>query len=197
MKRGRILGTLIVSGLVISAVAQDNHLQSPPNPNLTAPARAETPNITETPASDSQVSVMPRDLLKEYEKQMGLVSLETCEELTQISQAAGEGTIDLEQAEYLSGQRFELGMIRLQSLKTLHQIPDDKIQKETKQASEVQSSGGALVAPPPDSSPDVSQAIVEYLKLTPLQIATIQARIEKERGQVRPLLKRLAKIAGL
>ena len=193
MKRGRILGTLVASGLVISAVAQDNHLQSPPRPSVTAPATAQTPYITDTPATDSQVSVMPRELLKEYEKQMVPVTLATCEELTQTAQAAGEGGFDLEQAEYLSGQRLELGMIRLQSLKTLHQIPDDKIQKETKQASEVQSSGGALVAPPPDSSPDVSEAIVKYLKLTPLQIATIQARIEKERGQVRPLLKRLAK----
>jgi Spy/CpxP family protein refolding chaperone len=193
MKRGGILGTLVASGLVISAVAQDNHLQSPPRPSVTAPATAQTPYITDTPATDSQVSVMPRELLKEYEKQMVPVTLATCEELTQTAQAAGEGGIDLEQAEYLSGQRLELGMIRLQSLKTLHQIPDDKIQKETKQASEVQSSGGALVAPPPDSSPDVSEAIVKYLKLTPLQIATIQAQIEKERGQVRPLLKRLAK----
>ena len=47
---------------------------------------------------------------------------------------------------------------------------------------------------PPDSSPDVSQAIVKYLDLTPLQIAAVQAQNEKERGRVRPLVKRLAKI---
>jgi len=57
----------------------------------------------------------------------------------------------------------------------------------------VQSAGDTLLVPPPDSSPDVSQEIVKYLELTPVQIAAIQAQIEKERGPVRPLVKRLAK----
>jgi Spy/CpxP family protein refolding chaperone len=70
---------------------------------------------------------------------------------------------------------------------------DDKIQKETKQGIEVQNSGDTLVVPPPDSSPDVSQEMVKYLELTPAQIATIQMQIEKERGQVQPLKKRLAR----
>jgi Spy/CpxP family protein refolding chaperone len=70
---------------------------------------------------------------------------------------------------------------------------DDKIQKETKQGSDLQNSGDALVVPPPDSAPDVSQAIVKYLELTPAQIAAIQVQIEKERGRVRPLVKRLAR----
>jgi hypothetical protein len=124
---------------------------------------------------------------------MALVSLKTCEELAQLAQAAREGQIGPEQAEFLSGQRLEWGMIRLQFLVTLHQILDDKIQKETQQGSEVQSSGDPLVVPLPDSSPDVSQEIVKYLELTPVQIAAIQAQIEKERGQVRPLVKRLAR----
>ena len=70
---------------------------------------------------------------------------------------------------------------------------DDKVQKETKQGIEVQNSGDTLVVPPPDSAPDVSQEMVKYLELTPAQVATIQMQIEKERGQVQPLVKRLAR----
>jgi Spy/CpxP family protein refolding chaperone len=70
---------------------------------------------------------------------------------------------------------------------------DDKIEKETTQRSDMQSTGDTLVVPPPDSSTDVSQAIVQYLELTPVQIATIQMQIAKERGRVRPLVKRLAR----
>src|SRR6266404_1583940 len=70
---------------------------------------------------------------------------------------------------------------------------DAKIQKETKQGNEAQSSDDTLVVPPPESAPDVSQAIVKYLELTPAQIAAIQLQIEKERGRVRPLVERLAK----
>jgi Spy/CpxP family protein refolding chaperone len=70
---------------------------------------------------------------------------------------------------------------------------DDEIEKDAKQRSEIQSTGETLVVPPPDSSTSVSQAIVKYLELTPVQIATIQMQIEKERGRVRPLVKRLAR----
>ena len=186
MKRGRILGALGAGALMISALAQNDHLQPPTSGSVTATAPDETSIIASTPPSESQVLLMPRDRLKECGKQMALVPLKTCEELAQMIKAAREGHIGPEQSEYPSGQRLELSMIRLQFLDSLHQILDDKIQKETKQGSEVESSGDTLVVPPPDSSPDVSQAIVKYLDLTPVQIAAIQAQIEKERGRVRP-----------
>jgi Spy/CpxP family protein refolding chaperone len=192
MKHERILGAFIVGGLVISALAQDGHQLAPASGSVTATAPAETSNIAETPGSDSHVPLPPRDLLKEYEKQMAAVSLKACEELAQIARAAREDQIGPEQAEYLTGQRLELGLIRLQFLDSLHQILDDKIQKEAKQESEVRSSGETLVVPPPGSSPDVAQGIAKDLELTPVQIAAIQAEIEKERGRVRPLAERLA-----
>jgi hypothetical protein len=40
-------------------------------------------------------------------------------------------------------------MIRSQFLDPLHRVVDDKIREETKQESEVQTSGGTLVVPPP------------------------------------------------
>jgi Spy/CpxP family protein refolding chaperone len=191
MKRARILGAFVAGALVISAVAQDDQL-SLANGSVTTTAPSGTPNIAETPGTDSKVPMTPRDVLKEYEKQMAIVSLKACEELAQIARAAHEGQIGPEQAEYLSDQQLELGMIRLQFLNSLHQILDDKLQKEAKQQSAVQSSGDTLVVAAPDSSPDVSQAIVKDLELTPVQIAAIQTQIEKERGRVRPLAERLA-----
>jgi Spy/CpxP family protein refolding chaperone len=191
MKRTRILGALIAGALVVSAVAQDDRLPLVIG-SVTDTASTETSKTAETPGTDSQGPMAPRDLLKEYEKQMAVVSQKACEELAQIARAAHEGQIGPEQAEYLSGQRLEMGMIRMQFLDSLHQILDDKIQKETKQQSEVQSSGDTLAVPAPDSSPDISQAIVKNLELTPIQIAAIQAQIEKERNRVRPLAERLA-----
>ncbi len=63
MKRGPILGALIAGALLISAVAQDDHLHPPTSGGVTATAPAETSNIVETPATDSQVALTPRDLL--------------------------------------------------------------------------------------------------------------------------------------
>jgi hypothetical protein len=123
---------------VISTVAQDGHLQPPTSGSMTTTAPTKTPNITETPSIDSQAPLTPRNLLKEYEKQMVLVTQTTCEELVQIAEAVHNGQISSEQAEYLSGQRLELGLIRLQYLDTMHQILDTRIQKDTRPGSEKQ-----------------------------------------------------------
>jgi Spy/CpxP family protein refolding chaperone len=192
MKRGRTLGALIVGGLVISTVAQDNHLRPPTRGSVIVAAPAKASNMADSPAADPLVPLTPRDVLAEYEKRMAL-ALKTCEQLVQVAQVAREGQISPEQAECVSGQRLELGMIRVQFLDSMHQILDDKIQKETRPTPEVQSWGDTLVVSPPDSSPDLSQAIVKYLKLTPAQIAAIQSQIEEERGRVRPLVKRLTR----
>ena len=125
MKRGPILGVFIAGALAISAVAQDGQ-QPAASGTLRVATPAETSNKAETPGTDSQELMTQPDLLKEYEKQMAVVSLKTCSELAQIAQAAHEGQIGAEQAEYLSDQRLELGMIRLQFLSSLHRILDVK-----------------------------------------------------------------------
>jgi len=80
------------------------------------------------------------------------------------------------------------GLMRFQWLST---GLDDQLQEETVPVSEVRVSGDTLVVPPPDSSPDVTTAIVKYLDLTPLQIAAIQAQIAVQRGQVQSLMEQL------
>jgi len=71
------------------------------------------------------------------------------------------------------------------------QVLGDRTQKQTEPVSEVQLSGDTLVVPPPDASPDVPTGIVEYLDLTPVQIAAIQAQIAEQRGQAQSLMKQL------
>jgi hypothetical protein len=83
-------------------------------------------------------------------------------------------------------------LLQFQLLSTGHQLLDDQPQEKTEPVSEVQVSGVTLVVSPPDSSPDVTTAIVKYLNLTPLQIAAIQAQIAVQRGQVQSLMGQLA-----
>jgi len=83
------------------------------------------------------------------------------------------------------------GPMRFQLLSTGHKMLDDQPQKETEPVSEVQVSGDTLVVSPPDSSSDVPTAIIEFLDLTPLQIAAIQAQIAVQRVQVQSLMKQL------
>jgi hypothetical protein len=74
---------------------------------------------------------------------------------------------------------------------TGRKMADDQTQTETEQVSEVQVSGETLVVLPPDASHNVPTAIVEYLDLTPLQIAAIQSQIAVQRGQVQSMMKQL------
>jgi hypothetical protein len=86
---------------------------------------------------------------------------------------------------------YASGLMRFQLLSAGHQMLDDPLQEETGPVSEVQVSGDTLVVSPPDSSLDVATAIVNYLDLTPLQIAAIQAQIAVQRGQVQSLMEQL------
>jgi hypothetical protein len=184
VKHAGVMIVGIVFLLTVGVTAQEAR------PEIAVPP--ERANIAEPPATDSQVPLTSQDLLKEYERQIGLLSLKTCEELAQTAQAAREGQLSPDQAEYLSSLRMELGMIRLQFLDSMHQILDVKIQSEARKESEAQSSSDILVVAFPDLSPDVSQGIAKYLELTPLQVAAIQAQIAEKRNQAQSLEKELA-----
>jgi Spy/CpxP family protein refolding chaperone len=183
-------GTLENSTVV--AGARDDNPQPSASGSVAASAPAEAANLAESPEVETPAPSTPQDLLKEYEKQIAVMSLKTCEEIAQTVQAEHEGQIGPDQAEYLTSLRMELGMIRLQYLDSMHQILDDKIQKEAKQAAEVQTSSDTLIVPFPDFSPDVLPVIAKYLELTPLQVAAIQAQITEERSQAQSLEKELA-----
>ena len=89
------------------------------------------------------------------------------------------------------GEPRASGPMRFQLLSTGHKMLDDQPQKETESVSEVQVSGDTLLVSPPDSSSDVPTAIIEFLDLTPLQIAAIQAQIAVQRSQVQSLMQQL------
>ncbi|HTD23984.1 MAG TPA: Spy/CpxP family protein refolding chaperone [Terriglobales bacterium] len=55
-----------------------------------------------------------------------------------------------------------------------------------------QGSEDTLVVAPPGSSPKIPESLAKYLELTPVQIATIEARIAEEQRQTQPLLQQLS-----
>lgn len=191
MKLRWTLGLLLTGALAVSALAQPGHSQipgiggTPPEPPNDS---AVTPNST----------LQPRDALNAYEEQMALITAQAYEELGQIAQAVRTGQITSDEAQHLSRRCFELTIVRLQFLDTLHQIAETTISKEDPgakpgdQSSEVRTSEQTLVVAPPISSPNISESIVKYLELTPAQVAAIQTRITKVQKQAQPLLQRLS-----
>jgi len=194
MKYRFVLGAYVIGVLVISVVAQDEG--GPPSASVDsviATVASDTSAITAILVTDPQVPLGPRDVLRNYEQEMVAVSDRTGAELAQIAQAAGEGQISREQAEYFSGERYHLGMMQFQLLSTLHQILQSEIEKEAEQENQLHVMDGAVVVASPPPSTDIPNDMIEYLKLTRLQIGAIETQIAEERGHVQPLVQQLAR----
>ena len=71
-------------------------------------------------------------------------------ELGEIAQAAREGKISRDQADYLSLERYSGNLTRFQLLRTLYQAPQesDPPQSYAQASTSPQISGSALVIPP-------------------------------------------------
>ena len=93
-------------------------------------------------------------------------------ELGEIAQAAREGKISRDQAEYLSLERYYVALTRFQLLRMLYQPPQESNppQSYAQANTSPQISGGALFIPPVTCSPDIPAQLVDYLQLTPVEI---------------------------
>jgi len=191
MKLRWITGILMAGVLALSAMAQADHPQIPGIGGATAtepsPDSAVTPDLTP----------QPQDSLNAYEKQMAIVTVQTYTELAQIAEALHSGQVSSERAEYLTRRCFELGVVRLQFLDTLHLIAESKLSREAapdnseEQTRQVEASGETLVVPPPAPVLKIPESVVKSLELTPSQIAIIQVRVAEAQKEIQPLLQRL------
>jgi hypothetical protein len=191
MKLRWITGILMAGVLALSAMAQADHPQLPGIGGATA---------TE-PSNDSAVipnsMPQPQDSLNAYEQQMAIVAVQTYTELAQIAEALHSGQISSERAEYLTRRCFEVGVVRLQFLDTLHQITESKLSRDAapenseEQARQMEASGETLVVPSPAFSLKIPESVVKSLELTPPQIAVIQVRVAEAQREIQPLLQRL------
>ena len=116
-------------------------------------------------------------------------------ELAEIAQAAREGKISRDQAEYLSLERYYVALTRFQLLRTLYQPSQesDPSQSYVQANTSPQISGSAFVIPPLVCSPDIPDQLVDYLQLTPPEIQALQERVTEQCKQVQPLVERLEK----
>ena len=191
MKLRWITGILMAGVVALSAMAQADHPQLPDIGGATA--TEPSPDSAVVPNSTPQ----PQDSLTAYEQQMAIVTVQTYTELAQIAEAVHSDQISSERADYLARRCFELGVVRLQFLDTLHQIAEGKISREAapekpeEQTRQTEESGETLVVVPPAFSRKIPESVVKYLELTPSQIVIIQARVAQEQREIQPLVQRL------
>lgn len=183
VKSKLIVGLLITGLLVISAGAQAVM--------VTLPSQ-QSGNTVMAPAQLQAFSGARK--AKSPPQQMEAVLQALSEDLGQIALAVRDGKITPEQAEYLSTERYYVGLMRFQLLRALHQNTEEENQRYSysqPNTASAPSSDIAITIPAPTFSPDVPPQIASYLELNPAQLAAIQAQVIDDRKQVQPLLKQL------
>ena len=193
MKSRWIIGFLLTCALAVSANAQENSGEQSAEGPIANLARQNSARATgsatqlQAPAGSQDAGGYP-DRLEEV---LGAMSAE----LGEIAQAAREGKISRDQAEYLTLERYYVALTRFQLLRMLYQPPQEsnspQMYAQANTSSQV--SGSALVIPPVVCSPDIPNQLVDYLQLTPRQIQALQAQVSEECSKVQPLVDRLEK----
>ena len=196
MKSRWIIVFLLMCVLALSANAQENSsAQSAEGPianfaqqnvgGATSPATQ-----LQAPAGMQGAGTYP-DRLEEV---LGAMSAE----LAEIAQAAREGKVSRDQAEYLSLERYYVALSRFQLLRTLYQPPQqsEPSQSYAQANTSPQVPGGGFVIPPLVCSPEIPNQLVDYLHLTPPELQTLQAQVTEQCKQVQPLVDRLEKSRG-
>lgn len=176
MKLRSIALFILISLLAVYAVAQanDGGSNGPQAPGAANPAIGSGPGPETYPERlESVVDAMAA-------------------ELAEIAQAVREGKVSREQAEYLSMERYYVAMTKFQLLRTMYQPAEQSTaQTYTDANTAPQLSAADSILPPMTCSPDIPPQIVDYLRLTPLEIQGLQEQVSEQCKQVQPMVDKL------
>ena len=167
-----IVGILLAGALAISAQAQDSGTPQPPAiGKVMAALPSDGPGIAAILATGPDEPVGPSDILRNYEQGMAVVSQQTYIALAQVAEAVRQGQVGGAQAEHLSYEIYQTGMMQFQLLSTLHQILESDIAKAAQRSRAPQLTGSAgsfRGAGPPDPSRAARESNLAAQGLVPL-----------------------------
>jgi len=186
--------------LVISVGAVFSHAQENGTASSAEGPIANLARQGSNPTTNPLVQLQPSPSAQEdqtYPARLEAVVGSMSAELGEIAQAARDGKISRDQAEYLSLERYYVALTRFQLLRMLYQTTElsDPPQMSSQAYSQANTASpttaGSLFIPPVTCSPDIPSQLVDYLQLTPLEIQKLQEEVLQECKQVEPLVEQL------
>jgi Spy/CpxP family protein refolding chaperone len=140
----------------------------------------------------------PRDLLRDYELEMASIAGQLSTDLEAISNAVGTRQITREQGEYVSGELYQIAMMQFQVFSALHAMLEQDLAQTpaVPTGSTLLPAGQMVLVTIPFSSLQLSPSLVEYLRLTPTQVRSIQRLMDQERPTTEPLMHELRIISA-
>ena len=195
MKSRWMIMLLVISVGAVFSPAQENGTVSSAEGPIANLARQRS-NSTTNALVQLQPSASTQDD-QTYPARLEAVVGAMSTELGEIAQAAREGKISRDQAEYLSLERYYVALTRFQLLRMLYQSTElsDPPQMSSQAYSQANTASptpdGSLFIPPVTCSPDIPSQLVDYLQLTPLEVQKLQQEVLQECKQVEPLVEQL------
>jgi Spy/CpxP family protein refolding chaperone len=206
--KDRIMKTKVIVAWLLSSVTASQPAFTVVQRN---PTDDEPPHVTIAGASTDKAyipadllataAVMPRgprDLLRDYELEMASIAGQLSMDLGAISNAVGTTQITREQGEYVSGEVFQVAMMRFQLLGALHAMLEADIARTPAVRTDPTPppAGETVLVAMPFSSFPLSPSMVEYLGLTSTQAKAIQKLMDQERPTTEPLIHELRTVGG-
>jgi Spy/CpxP family protein refolding chaperone len=188
-----LLCTVTASQSAISAVRRTPVDDEPPHVVMEHVSADDAHVLADLLAISPVIPRGPRDLLRDYELEMASIAGRLSIDLEAISNAMGTGRVSREQGEYVSGELYQIAMMQFQVFSALHaMLEQDLAQTPALPTGSTPLPAGEMVLVTiPFSSLQLSPSLVEYLRLTPTQVRSIQRLMDQERPTTEPLMHEL------
>jgi Spy/CpxP family protein refolding chaperone len=193
-----LLGTVTGSQSAISAVRRAPVDDEPPHVVTERVSADDAHVFVDLLAISPVIPRGPRDFLRDYELEMASIAERLSMDLESISNTAETGRITREQGEYVSGELYHIAMMQFQVFSALHAtVEQDLAQTPAMPTGSAPFPAGKMVLVTiPFSSLQLSPSLVEYLRLAPTQVRSIQRLMDEERPTTEPLMHELRIISA-
>jgi Spy/CpxP family protein refolding chaperone len=193
-----LLCTVTASQSAISAVRRTPVDDEPPPVVMERVAADDAHVLADLLAISPVIPRGPRDLLRDYELEMASIAGRLSIDLEAISNAVGTGRVSRKQGEYVSGELCQTAIMQFQVFSALHaMLEQDLAQTQAVPTSSTPLRAGEMVLVTiPFSSLQLSPSLVEYLRLSPTQVRSIQRLMDQERPTTEPLMHELRIISA-
>jgi hypothetical protein len=188
-----LLCTATASQSAVSAVRRTPVDDEPPHMVMERVSADDAHVLADLLAISPVIPRGPGDLLRDYELEMASIAGRLSMDLEAISNAAGTRRITREQGEYVSGELYQIAMMQFQVFSALHAMLEQDLAQTpaVPTGSTPLPAGEMVLVTIPFSSLQLSPSLVEYLRLTPTQVRSIQRLMDQERPRTEPLTHEL------
>lgn len=195
MRTQTIVIVLILLTIAPLLSAQDNHKTGNAQANTVQSAAGEETALAEVMSAPEALPRGPKDILDDYEAEMGAITQKFSEALLVIANAVQNGELTSEQGQKITAEQYQTAQMQFELLAAWRAMLEHDLASVPAPASDTNSAptrdNEIVMVALPFSSFELNPSVAEYLNLSDSQIEDIQQVMTYERRNLQPLLSQL------